>query len=158
MGGAPGDSSLYMNLNRNKRAITLNVKSPEGYGMMCNLIRHADVFVENFAPGAIERLKLGYEDVRAINPRVVYASIKGFADESPLRDYPAFDAIAQATAGVMSLTGNADGPPLKPQMNIGDSGSAMFAATGIIAALFQRRLRNAFFVGAMQLPIAERQQ
>src|SRR6516165_2601752 len=97
------------------------------------------VLVENFAPGAIERLGLGYDVVRAVNPSIVYAQVKGFGTGGPYENNLAFDMIAQATGGVMSITGEPDGPPLKPGATLGDTGTGMLLAISILAALYRRR-------------------
>ena len=106
--------------------------------MLRDLIARGDVFVENFGPGTIERMGFSYDEVKKINPRIVYAQIKGFAPDGPYANYLSFDMIAQATGGAMSVTGEADGPPLRSGATIGDSGSGLHAALGIMAALFQR--------------------
>src|SRR5437764_9000811 len=103
------------------------------------MAKHADVMVENFAPGAIERLGLGYDVVRAINPSIVYAQVKGVGTGGPYENNLAFDMIAQATGGVMSITGESDGPPLKPGVTLGDTGTGMLLAISILAALYRRR-------------------
>ena len=135
----PGvDSWAYLLLNANKRSMTLDLRSERGRDILCKLLADADVLVENFAPGTVERLGFDYGTVSGINPRLVYAQIKGFGPDSPYSDYLAFDAIAQATGGVLSLTGEADGRPLKPGANFGDSGAGLHLAVGILAALLQR--------------------
>ena len=132
------DSYFFMVLNANKRSMTLNLKSPQGKAILTRLIERSDVFIENFAPGTIERLGFSYEEVSRINPRIVYAQIKGFAPESPYGEYPAFDMIAQACGGAVSITGESDGRPLKPGPTIGDTGTGLHCSIGIIAALYQR--------------------
>ncbi|HKV44955.1 MAG TPA: CoA transferase [bacterium] len=135
----PGlDSYYFLLLNANKRSITLNLKHPEGHRLLGRLIEKADVFVENFAPGIIERLGFGYHDVRRINPRVIYAQVKGFAPDGPYGSFLAFDMIAQAAGGAMSLTGEPGDAPIKPGPTIGDTGAGLHLAIGILAALFQR--------------------
>ena len=132
------DSWYFLLLNANKRSVTLDLRSATGAEMLRALIAKADIFVENFAPGTIERLGFGYESVRAINPRTVYASVKGYSESSPYRDYLAFDYIGQAVGGALSVTGSPGGPPLKPGPTIGDTGSGLHLAIGVLAALLQR--------------------
>ena len=107
------DSWYFLLFNANKKSITVNLKSERGLELVKNMAKRADVMVENFAPGAIERLGLGYDVVRAVNPSIVYAQVKGFGTGGPYENNLAFDMIAQATGGVMSITGEPDGPPLK---------------------------------------------
>jgi len=137
-----GDSPYFMLLNANKRSVTCNLKSDEGRALLTRLIEASDVFVENFAPGVIERLGFAYETVRRINPRIVYAQIKGFAPDGPFRDFLAFDPIAQAAGGGLSITGEADGRPLKPGLNVGDTGAGLHCVIGILGALYQRVTSN----------------
>ncbi len=136
----PGvDSYYFMMLNANKRSITCNLKSERGREMLLKMAAKADVFIENFAPGTIERLGLGYEILRQINERLIYAQIKGFAPGSPYENFLSFDMIGQATGGVMSITGEPDGRPIKPGVTLGDTGTGLHCAIGILAALHQRR-------------------
>lgn len=132
------DSFYFMILNANKRSVTANLKSAEGKEIVDKLIRECDVFVENFAPGVIERLGLGYERVRALNPRIVYAQIKGYSPTGPYANYLSFDMTAQAMGGSLSVTGEEGGKPVKAGCTIGDSGAGMHCAMGILAALYQR--------------------
>jgi formyl-CoA transferase len=137
-GGAGEDSWYFLLLNANKRSITLNLKHPDGLAMFKKLLPQADVMVENYAPGAIENLGLGYDVVKDLNPRIIYASIKGFGSSGPYSEFKSFDMIAQAMGGAYSLTGLPDGPPLKPAPNAGDTGTGLHAAIGILAAYIQR--------------------
>lgn len=141
---APGDRSsfdalpFYFN-NASKRSIVVDLKSAEGADLLLDMARHADVFVENFGPGVIERLGFGYDTLREVNPRLVYAQIKGFARSSPYEGFPCWDPIAQAMSGASSVTGEPDGLPMKPGVDVGDTGTGMMAALGIVSALFQRQ-------------------
>jgi formyl-CoA transferase len=135
----PGmDSWYFMLLNANKRSITLNLKAPEGMAIFKELLLRADVMVENFGPGTVENLGLSYDVVKEINPRLIYVSIKGFGTSGPYSEYKSFDMIAQAMAGAYSLTGMPDGPPLKPAPTVGDTGTGMHAAIGVLSAYIQR--------------------
>jgi len=136
----PGlDSHYFLLLNANKRSVTLNLRHPEGAAILRQLLRDADVFVENLGPGSVERLGFDYESVRAINPRIIYAQIKGFAPDGPYGAFLSFDYIGQAVGGALSVTGEQDGPPLKPGPTIADTGTGLHCAIGILAALYQRR-------------------
>ena len=132
------DSYYFMLLNANKRSVTLNLKDQRGKKMLRDMIAKADIFAENFAPGVIEKLGFSYEEVAKINPRIIYATVKGFGKGSPYESNLAFDMIAQAAGGVMSITGEPDGPPIKPGVTLGDTGTGLHAAIGVLAALFQR--------------------
>ena len=135
----PGqDAHYFLQYNANKKSITVNLKEPRGLALVKDLARKADVFIENFAPGAIERLGLGADVIRALNPSIVYAQVKGFGAGSPFENNLAFDMIAQACGGTMSVTGEADGPPLKPGPTLGDTGTGMLLAISILGALFRR--------------------
>jgi formyl-CoA transferase len=132
------DSYYFLLLNANKRSITCNLKSERGKALLREMIPQADVFIENFAPGVIERLGFGYDEVSRINPRIVYATIKGFGPGSPYERFLSFDMIAQATGGIMSITGEPDGRPIKPGTTVGDTGTGLHCAIGILAALYHR--------------------
>ena len=135
----PGKDSLYfIQLNANKKSVTCNLKTDAGRKLLSRLIEQGDVFVENFAPGVIEKLGFGYETVNKINPRIIYARIKGFAPDGPYADFLAFDPIAQAAGGALSITGEPEGRPLKPGPNFADSGAGLHCTIGILAALQQR--------------------
>lgn len=137
----PGaDSYLFILVNANKKSITIDIKHPEGKKLLRRLIEKADVFIENFSPGTIERLGFDYERVRAINPRIVYAQIKGFGSDSPYANFPAFDPVGQAMGGVVSITGERDRPPPRAGPNLADSGTGFHCVIGILAALYQRVL------------------
>ena len=135
----PGvDANYFLYFNLNKRSVTCNLKSPQGKDLLAKLIETADVVIENMAPGTFARLGFDYERLRTINPRVIFAQIKGFAPESPHADYLSFDMIAQATGGTMGVNGEPGRPPVRPGSTIGDTGTGMLCAMGILGALFQR--------------------
>ncbi|MCC2676593.1 MAG: formyl-CoA transferase, partial [Ramlibacter sp.] len=134
------DSPYFILLNANKRSITCNLKSEEGRAVFRELVKTADVVIENFGPGVIERLGFGWDDIHAINPRTIFAQIKGFGPGSPYANFLSFDMIAQAVGGAMSLTGDADGRPLRPGVTIGDTGTGLHCAIGILGALLQRAM------------------
>ena len=131
------DSLYFTMLNSNKRSITINIKSAQGQDALSRLIERCDVLVENFGAGVLDRQGFGWDKVQALNPRMIYASIKGFADESAV-DAKAYETIAQAMGGAMSTTGWRAGPPTASSMQVGDTGTGMHCVAGILAALFQR--------------------
>ena len=133
------DPYYFHILNANKKSVTVNLKSPKGLELAKDLIRQADVMIENFAPGAIERLGLSYDDVKAVNPGIIYAQVKGFGEGSPFEKNLAFDMIAQACGGTFSVTGDKDGPPTRPGISLGDTGTGMVLAITILGALYKRR-------------------
>jgi formyl-CoA transferase len=138
--GHPDDDPYYFHMfNANKRSVALDLKAPAGLALVKDLLRQADVCVENFAPGAIERLGLGYEAVRVLNPGIIYAQIKGFGEGSPYEKNLAFDMIAQACGGTFSVTGDPHGPPTRPGISLGDTGTGMTMAITILGALYKRR-------------------
>lgn len=131
-----GESVYYMSLNREKRGMTLDLK--HAGDVMRGLLPWADVLVENFSLGVMERLGLGYEAVSAVNPRLVYTSISGFGQTGPARNRRAYDQVIQALSGVMSITGEPGRPPVRVGFSIGDIAAGMFASTAILAALRER--------------------
>jgi formyl-CoA transferase len=134
----PGVDSLYFTmLNHNKRSITLDTKSEHGKKVLERLVRHCDVLVENFAPGALDRMGFGWERIKALNPRMIMASVKGFGP-GPYEDCKVYENVAQCAGGSASTTGFDDGPPLVTAAQIGDSGTGLHLALGIVAALYQR--------------------
>jgi crotonobetainyl-CoA:carnitine CoA-transferase CaiB-like acyl-CoA transferase len=128
------DSLGFLNMNRNKRSITLDLKSQAGKEVLKTLAKDADILVENYRPGALRRLGLGYEVLKDINPRLVYTSISGFGQTGPWADRPGFDLMAQAMSGVMSVTGYPGGPPVKAGVPVADIGCALFAIYATLAA------------------------
>jgi formyl-CoA transferase len=140
LGGKPGvDDPYFLNFNANKKSVTVNLKDPSGLQLVKDLAAKADVLVENFAPGAIERLGLGADVIRALNPAIIYCQVKGFGEGSPYENNLAFDMIAQACSGIMSTTGERDGRPLKPGPSLGDTGTGMLLSISILGALYRRK-------------------
>jgi formyl-CoA transferase len=131
------DSLYFTMLNCNKRSITLNMKSDRGKELFTEMVKNFDILAENFGPGAIDRMGFPWEKLQEINPRLIYASIKGFGD-GPYTHFKAYEVVAQAMGGSMSTTGFEDGPPLATGAQIGDSGTGIHTVAGILAALFQR--------------------
>ena len=130
-----GESSYFLGINRNKESLTLNLKHPDGQQVLRRLIERADVLVENFRAGIMERFGFGYPAVHAANPRLVYASISGFGQDGPYRERTAYDLILQGMGGLMGTTGDEGGPPVKVGIAVTDIAAGMFAAYGILAAL-----------------------
>ena len=131
-------SAYFCAWNANKRSVALDLRSSEGHALFMRLVPKFDVFVENYGPGVVERLDIGYEKLRAVNAGLVYARIKGFGTSGPYAGYRCMDMIAQAAAGAFSITGEADGPPMMPGPTTGDSGTGVQAAMAILAAYVQR--------------------
>src|ERR1700749_3859480 len=128
---------FYLN-NASKKSVELALKSAAGLRTALRLAERADIFAENFSPGVIDRLGLGWDVLSARNPRLIYAPLKGFAEDSPYRDFPCFDPVPQGFAGGSSITGEPDGLPMKPGPDVGDTGTGMMLAQAILAALYQR--------------------
>ena len=128
------DSMGFLNLNRNKRSVTLDLKSDKGREMFYKLAKTADVIVENYRPGVVQRLRIDYESIKAINPKIVYASISGFGQSAPWASRPGFDLMAQAMSGVMSVTVYKGGKPVKAGVPVADIGCALFAVYGVLSA------------------------
>jgi crotonobetainyl-CoA:carnitine CoA-transferase CaiB-like acyl-CoA transferase len=135
---AGGESAYYLCVNRNKKSLTLNLKSLEGRDLLRRLAKTADVLIENFRPGTMERLGLGENELRASNPRLIYASLSGFGADGPMRDWPGYDVIVQAWGGLMSITGMPDGEPVKVGVAIIDVVAGLMLGKAIVAALFAR--------------------
>jgi crotonobetainyl-CoA:carnitine CoA-transferase CaiB-like acyl-CoA transferase len=133
-----GESAYFLSVNRNKESVTLDFKDREGRALLDRLLARADVLVENFRPGTLARLGLGYGDVSTRHPRLVYCSVSGFGQTGPRRQEPGYDAVMQGEGGLMSITGAPDGPPVRLGVAIADIASGMFAAYGVAMALFAR--------------------
>ena len=136
----PGESAYFMAINRNKRSITVNLKSPEGQEIIRRLAAESDVLVENYRTGTLEKMGLGYEDLRLLNPRLIYCSISGYGRNGPYADRPGYDFTIQAEGGIMGMTGPEDGAPYRVGISIIDLTTGIFACTAIWAALYTREL------------------
>lgn len=132
------ESAYFMSLNRNKRSIALNFKRQEERDLFKEMVKHADVVVENYRPGTMEKFGLGYDQLKEINPKLIYAACSGFGHTGPYRDKPAYDIIVQAMGGIMSITGPENGDPTRVGASVGDIIAGMFTAYGIMMALFHR--------------------
>ena len=133
-----GEAAYFLSVNRNKRSLAVDLKSPDGLAVVRELARRADVVVENFRPGTAARLGLGYEDLASDNPGLVYASISGYGQTGPEAHRAGYDAVAQARSGIMSVTGEAAGPPVRVGVSSADLVAGMWAVIGILAALRER--------------------
>lgn len=133
-----GESVYYMSLNRGKRSMTLNMKSEEGKQILKDLVKQADVLVENFRGGTMDKLGLGYDVLKEINPRLIYSACTGFGMTGPYKHDPAYDVIVQGMGGIMSITGQEGGEPTKIGASIGDITAGIFSAVGIMIALYNR--------------------
>ncbi|MXX47067.1 MAG: formyl-CoA transferase [Chloroflexi bacterium] len=133
------DSTYFITLNNNKRSLTLDLKSDEGREIFLKLVPNFDIVVENFTLGTMERLGIGYDTLKELHPQLIYCTVKGFGTTGPWAPTKSFDMVAQAAGGAMAVTGMADGMPLKPGPTIGDTGTGVQAAIGMLAALWQRQ-------------------
>jgi len=138
-----GESAYFLCINRNKKSVTLDLKSNQAVGLLRRLAEGADVLVENFRPGTMERLGLGERELRAVNPRLIYASLSGFGADGPMKDWPGYDLIIQAWGGLMSVTGMPDGEPTKVGVAIVDIVAGLMLGKAILAALFARERTGA---------------
>ena len=137
--GAPIDTEYFVAWNSNKRSVTIDLSRPEGRDLLLEMVPHYDVFVENYGPGVVEKLDIGYDVMREIKPDIIYARIKGFGTSGPHADFKCMDMVAQAAAGAFSITGERDGPPMRPGPTMGDAGTGMQAALAITAAWAQKQ-------------------
>ncbi|HWR31241.1 MAG TPA: CoA transferase [Negativicutes bacterium] len=132
------ESAYFMSLNRNKRSMTLNFKRQEECDVFREMVKHADVVVENYRPGTMEKFGLGYDELKAINPKIIYAACSGFGHSGPYQYKPAYDIIVQAMGGIMSITGPEGGEPTRVGASVGDIIAGMFTAYGVMMALYHR--------------------
>ena len=133
-----GVSTYFISINRNKKSLTLNLKDERGKELLRDLIRKGDVVVENFRPGTLDKLGFSWEEIHRINPAVIFASLSGFGQTGPRKSEPGFDVVIQGEGGIMSITGEPDGPPSKFGASIGDITAGMLAAQGVLLSLYHR--------------------
>jgi CoA:oxalate CoA-transferase len=133
-------SAYFMSVNRGKQSVTLNLKVQEGRALLKEMIKKADVLVENYRPGTMDKWGLGYEDVKSLNPGLIYASVSGFGHSGPYMKLPAYDIVVQGMSGIMSITGQRDGVPTRVGTSIGDIVPGLFTTVGIMMALYYRSL------------------
>ena len=133
-----GESAFFMSINRNKKSVTVDLKNPDGKKIIQDLIKKSDVLVENFRPGVMDGLEFGYEKATILNPRLIYAAISGFGRTGPLSTLAAYDGVVQAMSGIMSITGEKGGKPVRVGSSIGDIISGIYCALGVMAALYER--------------------
>lgn len=137
-GRGEGDEDYFYPMNRNKKSVELNLKNAEDRERAMRLVENSDVVVENFTPGAMKKLGLDYENISKLNERIIYCSISGYGQTGPYRDRKAYDSIVQAVSGVMSITGERDGPPLRSGLMFGDLTAALYALSSILVSLYAR--------------------
>ena len=132
------DSLYFLSFNHNKKSVAINLGTPEGRDLFLKMVPNVDAVVENFTLGTMEKLGLGYDVLKEVNPAIIYGTIKGFGTTGLYKDFKCFDWVAQAAGGAYSVTGEADGPPVRPGATVADTGSGMHLAMGILAAYIQR--------------------
>ncbi|MHB8918360.1 MAG: CaiB/BaiF CoA transferase family protein [Desulfocucumaceae bacterium] len=133
-----GESTYFVSVNRNKKSVELNLKAPRGIEIFREMVKKADVLVENFRPGTMDKMGLGYPEISHINPRIIYASGSGYGQSGPYREKPAYDPIVQSLGGIMSVTGQPGGGPTRVGVSIGDLAAGLYLAQGILLALLVR--------------------
>ena len=136
--GESKDAEYFLNWNSNKRSVALHLDTPAGRQLLLDMVPHYDVFVENYGPGVVEKLDIGYDVMARIHPQIIYVRIKGFGTSGPYAHYKCMDMVAQAAAGAFSITGEPDGPPMRPGPTMGDAGTGMQAALAVAAAWAQK--------------------
>jgi len=133
-----GESGYFFSVNRGKQSISLDLKQEDGKRLFVDLARQVDVVVENYTPGTMDRLGLGYAALSEVNPRLIYCAISGFGQTGPLQDLPALDVVVQGMGGMLSVTGEPGGPPIKPGTSLGDLAAGLYATIGVLAAAVER--------------------
>ena len=133
-----GESGYFFSINRGKRSVSIDLRTDEGHQLFLDLIGQIDILVENFTPGSMDALGLGYSVLSEVHPRLIYAAISGYGQTGPLRTKPALDVIVQGAGGIMSVTGEPDGPPVRPGLSLGDITAGLYCAIGILAAVHER--------------------
>ena len=131
-------SGLFLTFNRNKKSIVIDLKTEDGLAVFYDLVKTADIVVDNFRPGVLAKLNVDYDDLKVINPRIIQCSVTGFGLEGEYKDLPALDIIIQSISGLLSITGEKDGPPARVGIPISDLGGGIFSAQGLLAALYER--------------------
>lgn len=137
--GGARDSLYFLTFNHNKQSVAINLGQPDGRDLFLRMLPAFDAVVENFTYGTMEKLGLGYDVLKEVNPGIIYGTVKGFGTSGPYRDFKCFDWVAQAAGGSFSVTGESDGPPMRPGATVADTGSGMHCAMGILAAYIQRQ-------------------
>ncbi len=132
------ESGYFMSVNRGKQSVTLDLRTPEGKHLLKEMAKEADVLIENYRPGTMDKWGLGYDEIKKINPRLIYASISGFGHSGPYMEKPAYDIVVQGMSGIMGITGQQDGVPTRVGTSIGDIVPALFTTVGIMMALYSR--------------------
>lgn len=135
-----GKSLYFVGINRAKKSVSLNLKTDKGKEILKKMVKHFDVIIENYRPGTMEKLGLGYDELKKINPKIIYAASSGFGHSGPHSKKPAYDILAQASGGMMSITGWPDSPPTRVGMSLGDITASLYTAIGITTALYQRQI------------------
>jgi CoA:oxalate CoA-transferase len=152
-----GESAFFFSLNRGKRSIAVDLASEAGRSVFLSLVERVDVVVENFVPGVMERLGLGWGELSACNPRLIYAALSGFGQDGPDRERPALDIVVQAESGLMSVTGEPGGPPVRAGISLADIGAGLYLAIGILAALHERErsgLGQMIYISMLECQVA----
>ena len=138
-GGAQLDREYFVIWNSNKRSVTIDLTNPKGREVLLKMAPHYDVFLENYGPGVIEKLDIGYDVMRKVHPEIIYGRIKGFGTSGPYANYKCMDMVAQAAAGAFSITGEPDGPPMRPGPTMGDAGTGVQMAVAVLGAYVQKQ-------------------